>query len=218
VLKVGLTGGIACGKTVVRRRLEERGIPTLDADAVVHRLLQSGTEVTREIAEIFGDAVIAADGSVDRKALGAIVFSDEGARRKLNAIVHPGVWREIERFFEEREKASDPVAVVDAALMIETGSYRRYDRVVVVHCFPELQVERLIARDGVSQEDALRRIRSQMPIEEKRPFADFLVDTSGSIEETLKQADELASQLMGNERKDAKNAKTQRRNTRGIGR
>jgi len=105
------------------------------------------------------------------------------------------VWREVERFFEEREKASDPVAVVDAALMIETGSYRRYDLLVVVHCLPELQHERLMARDGLSREDALRRIRSQMPIEEKRPFADFLVDTSGSIEETLKQADDLASQL-----------------------
>jgi dephospho-CoA kinase len=195
VLKVGLTGGIACGKTVVRRRLEERGIPTLDADAVVHRLLQSGTDVTRRIAERFGKGVIASDGSVDRKALGAIVFSDEEARRRLNAIVHPAVWREIEHFFEEREKASDPVAIVDAALMIETGSYRRYDRVVVVHCRPELQLERLMARDGLSREDALRRMSSQMPIEEKVPFADFLVDTSGSIEETLKQADELVSQL-----------------------
>jgi len=195
MLKVGLTGGIACGKTVVRRRLEERGIPTLDADAVVHRLLQSGTDVTRQIAESFGAAVIASDGSVDRKALGAIVFTDEEARKRLNAIVHPGVWREIERFFEEREKVSDPVAVVDAALMIETGSYRRYDRVVVVHCLPELQLERLMARDGLSREDAERRIRSQMPIEKKQLFADFLVDTSGSIEETMNHIDEIASQL-----------------------
>jgi len=197
VLKVGLTGGIACGKTVVRRRLEERGIPTLDADAVVHRLLQSGTDVTRQIAKGFGEAVIASDGSVDRKALGAIVFNDEEARRNLNAIVHPGVGREIERFFEAREKASDSVAVVDAALMIETGSYRRYDLLVVVHCRPELQLERLMARDGLSPEDAERRIRAQMPLEEKRPFADFLVDTSGSIDETLQQTDDLASQLRG---------------------
>ncbi len=195
MLKVGLTGGIACGKTVVHRRLEERGIPALDADAVVHRLLQAGTDVTRRIGERFGEKVIAPDGSVDRKALGAIVFADEEARKKLNAIVHPGVWREIERFFEDREKASDPVAVVDAALMIETGSYQRYDALVVVHCRPELQLERLMARDGLSREDALRRIRAQMPIEEKLPFADFLVDTSGTIEETLKQVDDLAAKL-----------------------
>lgn len=195
MLKVGLTGGIACGKTVVRRRLEERGIPTLDADAVVHRLLGSGTEVTRQIAERFGESVIAPDGSVDRKALGAIVFADEEARKKLNAIVHPGVFREIERFFDERERASDPVAVVDAALMIETGSYRRYDRLVVVHCRPELQLERLMAREGLSREDAERRIRSQMPMEQKLAFADFLVDTSGSTEKTLEQTDDLASRL-----------------------
>jgi dephospho-CoA kinase len=196
VLKVGLTGGIACGKSVVRRRLEERGIPTLDADAVVHRLLQRGTDVTRRIAKTFGSEVIATDGSVDRKALGAIVFNNEDARNRLNALVHPAVWREIERFFEEREKASEPVAVVDAALMIETGSYRRYDRLVVVHCHPDLQLERLMARDGLSREDALRRIQAQMPLEEKRGFADYLVDTSGPIGDTLKQVDAIASKLL----------------------
>jgi dephospho-CoA kinase len=195
MLKVGLTGGIACGKTVVRQRLEERGIPTLDADSVVHRLMKPGTEVTRQVAEAFGESVLESSGAVDRKALGALVFADEASRLKLNAIVHPAVWREIERFFEERERASDAVAVVDAALMIETGSYRRYDTVVVVHCRPELQLERLMARDGLSRDDALRRIRSQMPIEEKISYADFLVDTSGTLEETLKQTDELASKL-----------------------
>jgi dephospho-CoA kinase len=197
VLKVGLTGGIACGKSVVRRRLEERGIPTLDADAVVHRLLQAGTEVTRQVADAFGERVKAPDGSVDRKALGALVFQDDEQRQKLNAIVHPAVWLEIERFFEARERARDEVAVVDAALMIETGSYRRYESIVVVHCRPELQLERLMARDGISREDALRRIRAQMPLEEKMPFADFLVDTSGTLEETLEQADQLASKLRG---------------------
>src|SRR3972149_5041123 len=161
MLKVGLAGGIGGGKPVVRRRLEERGIPTLDAAAVVPRLLQSGTDVTRQIAESFGAAVIASDGSVDRKALGAIVFTDEEARKKLNAVVPPGVRREVERFFEEREKASDPVAVVDAALMIETGSYRRYDLLVVVHCLPELQHERLMARDGLSREEGLGPVRAQ---------------------------------------------------------
>jgi dephospho-CoA kinase len=196
LLKVGLTGGIACGKTVVRRRLEERGIPTLDADASVHRLLQAGTDVTRRIAETFGESIKAPDGSVDRKALGSLVFSDDEARKKLNAIVHPAVWREIEMFFEAREKASDRVAVVDAALMIETGSYQRYDFLVVVHCSKELQLERLMSRDGLSREDALKRIRSQMPIEEKIPYADFLVDTTGSLESTLAQADALASNLV----------------------
>jgi dephospho-CoA kinase len=195
MLRVGLTGGIACGKTAVRRRLEERRIPTLDADAVVHGLLRSGTAVTRRIAESFGEGVIASDGSVDRKALGAIVFGDDEARKTLEAIVHPEVWRAIEGFFEERERASDLVAVVDAALMIETGSHRRYDLLVVVHCRPELQRERLMARDGLSREEAERRIRAQMPVEQKLAYADFLVDTSGSLEETVKQTDDLAAAL-----------------------
>ena len=194
-MKVGLTGGIACGKTVVRLRLEELGIPTLDADGVVHRLLQAGTDVTRQVADAFGEKVLERGGAVDRKALGALVFADEPSRMRLNAIVHPAVWREIERFFEARARASDTVAVVDAALMIETGSYRRYDVLVVVHCTPELQLERLMARDGLSRDDALRRIRSQMPIEEKLLFADFRVDTSGTLEETRRQTDELASNL-----------------------
>jgi dephospho-CoA kinase len=192
LLKVGLTGGIGCGKTVVRRRLEERGIPTLDADAVVHRLLSGRNEVTRAIEESFGPEVMAPEGSVDRKALGDVVFANEEARKKLNAIVHPAVYREVERFLEEREKKGDAVAVVDAALMIETGSYRRYDAVVVVHCPKALQLERVMARDGVTREDAERRLRSQMPVEEKLRFADFRVDTSGSLEETLRQADQLA--------------------------
>lgn len=193
MLKLGLTGGIACGKSVVRRRLEERGIPALDADAVVHRLLGPGTEVARRIGDAFGEGVMAKDGSVDRKALGGIVFGDEEARKKLNAIVHPEVWREIERFFES--KASEPLALVDAALMIETGSYRLYDAVIVVHCPAELQRERLMARDGISREEAELRIRSQMPIEEKKRFATHLIDTSGSMDETLSQVDELASRL-----------------------
>jgi dephospho-CoA kinase len=195
LLKVGLTGGIGCGKTVVRRRLEERGLPTLDADGVVHRLLSRPNDVTRAIEDAYGPEVMAPDGSVDRKALGKVVFADDEARKKLNAIVHPAVYREIERFLEERERAGDPVAVVDAALMIETGSYRRYDALVVVHCRPELQLERVMTRDGLSREEAERRLRSQMPVEEKVRFADFPVDTSGSLEETWRQADELARRL-----------------------
>jgi dephospho-CoA kinase len=195
VLKVGLTGGIACGKSVVRARLEESGLPTLDADAVVHRLLGPGSDVAREVGERFGGAVLASDGSVDRKALGAIVFEDESRRRELNAILHPRVWGEIFRFFEERGRSGSPIAVVDAALMVETGSYRQYDRLIVVHCRAEQQLERLTARDGLSKEAAESRIRAQMPIEEKRKFADYLIDTSGTIDETLSRTDEVVSEL-----------------------
>jgi dephospho-CoA kinase len=196
MIRVGLTGGIACGKSVVRRRIEEHAIPTLDADAVVHGLLEAGTDVTREIAEAFGPSVLNEDGSVDRKALGKIVFAGEEARARLNAIVHPRVHRGIDAFFERTGAEGSRVAVVDAALMVETGSFRRYDRVIVVHCPPDQQRERLMRRDGISREEAERRIAAQMPIEEKRGYADFLVDSSGTIEETLARTDAVVEELL----------------------
>lgn len=195
MLKVGLTGGIACGKSLVRRRLEERGVPTLDADAVVHRLLGAGSEATREIQKKFGTGVVSADGSVDRKALGAIVFADAGKRAELNAILHPRVWAEILRFFQEAETSGARLAVVDAALMVETGSYQMYDRLIVVHCRPEQQVERLMARDRITRADAQRRIGAQMPIGEKRGYGDLLVDTSGSLAETEARIEDLVDEL-----------------------
>lgn len=194
-MKVGLTGGIACGKTVVRKRLESLGVPTLDADHVVHGLLGPETEVSAEIASEFGNDVIAEDGAVDRKALGALVFGDEGARRKLEAIVHPRVFEAIGAFFDEAAKRGESVAVVDAALMIETGSYRRYDCVVVAYCPREIQKQRLMERDGLEAEDAERRIASQMPIDEKRELADYVIDTSGTMEQTLERADEVLRKL-----------------------
>lgn len=165
MIKVGLTGGIACGKSVVRKRIEASAIPTLDADQVVHALLDAGTEVTFEIAEAFGKRILNPDGSVDRKALGGMVFADEEARARLNAIVHPRVHRQIEAFFEKTSGEGSAVAVVDAALMVETGSFRRYDRVIVAHCTRDQQRERLMRRDGISPEEAERRIGVQMPID-----------------------------------------------------
>jgi dephospho-CoA kinase len=194
VIKVGLTGGIACGKSIVRRHFESQGVATLDADEIVHDLLGPDTEVTRAVADTFGD-VLAPDGSVDRKALGAIVFSDEAARRKLNAIVHPGVWRAIDAFFKRAEESGEPLAVVDAALMIETGSHERYDVMVIVACSEDVQLERLMARDGLSTSEAHRRISSQMPIAEKRSYGDFVIDTSGSFHRTIDRADQVLAEL-----------------------
>jgi dephospho-CoA kinase len=196
MIKVGLTGGIACGKSVVRKRIEERGIPTLDADEVVHAFYDAGAEATLEIVQSFGKSVLSADGSVDRKALGAIVFADPEARARLNAIVHPRVHRRIEAFFERTSGEGSAIAVVDAALMVETGSFRRYDRVIVVHCKADQQRDRLMRRDGISREEAERRIAAQMPIEEKKAYADFLVDTSGTIEETLARTDAVVEELV----------------------
>jgi dephospho-CoA kinase len=195
MLRVGLTGGIACGKTVVRALLADRGALTIDADVIVHQLMAAGTDLTRRIAEAFGPGVLSADGAVDRKKLGGIVFSDSSARSKLNALVHPDVIREEKRLLREAEAARVDIAVVDAALMIEAGTYRDYDRMLVVHCPRALQIERLAARDGLAPEEAARRVDAQMPVEEKKPYADFLIDTSGSLADTERQVQETWERL-----------------------
>ncbi len=196
MLAVGLTGGIACGKTVIRRRFEAQGVPTLDADRVVHGLFAPGTEVTQAVGARFGANVLAADGSVDRKALGAIVFQDAAARESLEAIVHPKVFEAVETFFDNARDKSADVAVVDAALMYETASYERYDRVVVAYCPAEMQQQRLMTRDGLSRAQSQRRIDAQMRVEEKRDRADYVIDTTGTLEETLERADKVVEQLL----------------------
>jgi dephospho-CoA kinase len=195
-LRVGLTGGIACGKSVVRARFASRGVATLDADAVVHDLFAPGTDVTRSVARAFSAAVLAPDGSIDRRRLGDVVFADPDKRKSLEAIVHPAVYRAIDGFFAERARQGHRLAVVDAALMIETGSYKTYDRVVVVYCPPNTQRERLMARESLSHEEAERRIEAQMEAEKKKEFADYVIDTSGTMEETLERADEVLERLL----------------------
>ena len=191
MLRVGLTGGIACGKTFVRRLLAERGAFTLDADTVVHQLMDQQTELTAAIGRKFGPDVLAPDGSVDRKKLGAIVFSDPDARRQLNRLVHPEVIAQEKRLLEEAERGDMQIGVIDAALMIETGTYRDYDRLVVVYCPREVQLERLRARDGLSAEDAAHRIDSQLSVEQKKLYADYVVDSSGSLEDTERRVGEV---------------------------
>ena len=196
MLRVGLTGGIACGKTVIRRHFEDRGVRTRDADTLVHELLRDDAKVIDAVVERFGESVRGpAEQGIDRGALGAVVFSDAAARRELEAILHPRVFERIEAFFVEAEAAGEALAVVDAALMYETGSVERYDRVVVAYCPPEIQLERLMARDGSDREAAERRIGAQWPVERKRDRADYVVDTSGSLAETLARADAVLDAL-----------------------
>ncbi|MFQ5791333.1 MAG: dephospho-CoA kinase [Acidobacteriota bacterium] len=195
MLKVGLTGGIASGKSVVRKLLAERGAFTVDADAVVHELLGPGTELSHRVAEEFGREVMRRDGSVDRKKLGAVVFADRVARERLNRLVHPRVIAEEKRLLAQAEGRGEKVAVVDAALMIESGTYRDYDCLVVVSCSRSLQVQRLVARDGISSAEAERRIDAQLPVEEKKQYADYVVDTSGPLAETERQVEEIWKEL-----------------------
>lgn len=196
MLKVGLTGSIAVGKSYVCEVLRGMGIDVLDADQTSREVVAKGTEGLSRIVEEFGSEVLAADGSLDRAKLGAIVFGDESKRLKLNAIVHPLVMAAQDAWLSEREAADpDGIAVIDAALMIESGGYKRFDKLVVVWCEDDVQKERLMKRNDLTEDEALKRIESQMSQEDKKSFADFLIDTTQGFESTRLQVEELVSQL-----------------------
>src|SRR5262245_53704014 len=183
MLKVALTGGIATGKSYILERFQRHGIPTLDADALVHGIESAGTEATAAIAARFGD-VLAPDGSVNRTLLGPIVFADAAARRDLEAIVHPAVHRSIASGLPAFElTGSYPFCVVDVPLLFETGGRDRFDRVIVSACSPETQIARLIAR-GLPEAAARQRLAAQWPTDRKTAAADYVVRTDGTFEET----------------------------------
>lgn len=188
MLKVGLTGGLACGKSFVGEALVTLGCHLLQADQIGHEVLLSGGEAYAEVVREFGPGILAPDKEIDRRALAAQVFGDPARLARLNGIVHPPVIRR-EEVWLAQVAAADPsaIAVVEAAILIEVGSYRRFDKLIVVACDQEQQVERSIKRDAVKREDVLARLSRQMPLAEKRNFADFVIDTSGTKEETLRQ-------------------------------
>jgi dephospho-CoA kinase len=189
MLRAGLTGSIAVGKSFVSSVLEGLGCHVLDADRTAREVVLPGSVGLRAIVDAFGVGVLQPDGTLDRAKLGAIVFSDETKRAHLNSILHPLIIEAQDGWLRHRE-AQDPrgVGIVDAALMIETGSYKRFDKLIVVWCRPELQLERLMKRDGLTTAEALRRIAAQMPQDEKKSFADYLIDTSDGFAETREQA------------------------------
>lgn len=205
MLTVGLTGSIAVGKSHVCRVLSEAGLHVLDADQTAREVVAAGTDGLAEIVRNFGDDVLQQDGELDRKKLGAIIFGDPKKRELLNSIVHPRVISAQNDWIEKLEK-SDPngIAVIDAALMIESGGYKRFPEIIVVWCEPEIQLERLMRRDHLSEGEAKQRIAAQMPQEEKMRFADHLIDTSGSLEETRGKVLELVKHLreLANENDD----------------
>lgn len=196
MLKVGLTGGIATGKSYVLSVLRELGCATLDADQTAREVVEPGQPAFDEIVAHFGTDILGADGRLDRAKLGAIVFADAAERETLNAIVHPRVFEsQANRLAEIENLDPQAIAVIDAALMIETGSYRRFDKLVVVYCEPEIQLERLMARNLMSREDAAARISAQMPSAEKLRYADFSINTSLGFEDTRRQVEKLYDQL-----------------------
>jgi len=195
LLRVALTGGIATGKSYVLARFQALGIPCLDSDALAHGVMSAGTEATQQIAARFGADVIAPDGSVNRRTLGPIVFADASARKELEAIVHPAVYRAIAagiRGFELTGGA--PYVVVDVPLLFETGHAKEFDRVVVTACAPETQLARLHER-GLDEEAARQRLAAQWPTPDKTSRADFVITTDGSFDETNRQIADVDSRL-----------------------
>lgn len=187
---VGLTGGIACGKSTVSRMLAECGAAVVDADRIAREVVRPGMPALDEIREAFGSEVLTPEGELDRKRLGSIVFADPEARRRLEGITHPRIRAEMQRQMAEwNGNDPDKLVVADIPLLFESGLDKHYDfeEIIVVYIPRELQIERLTERDGISRADAERRLAAQWPIEEKRSRADVVIDNSGTLAETERQ-------------------------------
>ncbi|PPG90010.1 dephospho-CoA kinase [Rathayibacter rathayi] len=189
---LALTGGIASGKSTVARRLAEHGAVVVDADVLARQVVEPGEPALAAIIERFGPAVIRSDGALDRAALGTIIFSDAVARADLNAITHPAVTLRSQRLFAEAAAADpDVVVVYDVPLLAEGRGAREFDEVVVVHAPQRTRIERLVALRGMTEEQARARVSSQASDEERLALADVVIDSSGTLDETLARTDAL---------------------------
>ena len=188
MLRIGLTGGLASGKSFVGRTLSDLGCFLIKADDLGREVEEPGGEAYDGIIQEFGPAILNPDGSINRRRLAAEAFRDPERLKRLNALVHPPV-RMRERLLQEEFEREHPdgIAVTEAAILIETGSYRNYDKLIVATCRPEQQIERSMARDHLTREEVLDRMRRQIPLEEKLKYADYPIDTSGTKEDTLAQ-------------------------------
>ncbi|MBM3737082.1 MAG: dephospho-CoA kinase [Acidobacteria bacterium] len=196
MLRVGLTGGLASGKSFVGRTLEGFGCHWIRADDLGHAVIAPDGEACQAVAAEFGTGILAADGAIDRKKLGAIVFADPARLARLNALVHPHVFARQESLLAGIEaRDARAIAVVEAAIMIETGSHRRYQKLIVAVCPEWMQIERAIARDGLTRQQVADRLSRQIPLKEKAGMADYVIDTSISPEETVRQTQNVYQAL-----------------------
>jgi dephospho-CoA kinase len=196
MLRVGLTGSIGVGKSFVSGVFAELGCRVLDADQTAREVVAPNSRALGEVVNNFGRAVLQPDGSLDRPALGAIVFADPDKRALLNSILHPYIIAAQDAQLNEwQTEAPDGIAIVDAALMIESGGYKRFDKLIVVHCDEEIQLQRLMARNNLSREEAASRIATQMPQAEKMKFANYLIDTTDGFEAARRQTEAVYDEL-----------------------
>jgi dephospho-CoA kinase len=194
MIKIALTGGIATGKSYVLDWFRRHGVECLDADELAHGVVAAGTEASQAIASRFGADILDASGAVDRRKLGPIVFADSTARRELEAIVHPAVYRAIQAGFRAFERLGVALAIADIPLLFETGRQRDFDRVIATVCPWPLQVARLVER-GLSRDEAERRIAAQMPADEKASRADYVIRTDGTLADTDAQTEQIVKSL-----------------------
>ncbi len=192
MLKVGLTGSIATGKSTVESIFKELGVPVIDADEVVHKLLKE-EKIKNKFVEILGN-VLDEKGEIDRKKVAKIIFSNQEKRKEIEKIIHPEVFKYIQNWIKEKEKENHDFVIVSVPLMIETGSYKNYDKIIVVYAPKEIQLKRL-KKKGMSEEEALKRINAQMDIEEKMKYADFVINNTGSIEDLRKEVEKIYKKL-----------------------
>ena len=195
MLKVALTGGIACGKSTVASMLRDLDCPVLAADPLGHELLEPGQSAYDEVVREFGNGIVTAGDKVDRAKLGAIIFADPAKRARLNQILHPRILDVVLKWFAALDRPGGPeLAVVEAALIIEAGFNDYLDKIIVCWCSPSQQIERLRER-GLSLEHAQQRIAAQMPMEEKRALADEVIDCSGALDVTEQQVKQVVTKL-----------------------
>jgi dephospho-CoA kinase len=196
MLRVGLTGSIGVGKSFVAGVLAELGCYVLDADVTAREVVAPKSTALEKIVAEFGSGVLQADGALDRTKLGSLVFNDKQRRSTLNSILHPYIIARQDEVLRAWE-AADPggIAVIDAALMIESGGYQRFDKLIVVHCRPDIQIQRLMSRNNFSREEAEKRISAQMSQEEKKKFAGYLIDTSDGFDDTRRQTEKVYAAL-----------------------
>jgi dephospho-CoA kinase len=195
MLVVGLTGGIASGKSTVSRMFREAGIPVICADDLAHEVVKPGSAALDEIRRTFGEEFIDSDGALDRVAMASLVFQDKDKRRALESIIHPRVGEEREKLLQEFAAQGHNIVIVDVPLLYESGLADSFDMIVVAYVSPEIQLQRLIARDSMAPEEARSRLDAQMAIDEKRALAERVIDNSGSIERTRDQVDDLVEEL-----------------------
>lgn len=191
---IGLTGSIASGKSTVSAMLKQKGFPIVDADEIARLVVEPGTEVMKEIQQTFGDTIVKKDGSLNREKLGERIFNDKTEREKLNAIIHPAIRAEMQRQKDEWIAGGANTVIMDIPLLFEGGSQHTVEKIIVVSVTPEIQKQRLMSRNGLTEEEALTRIASQLPVKQKEAGADAVIFNNGTVDESEQQLNDILIQ------------------------